>query len=62
VVSIIGFIARYEVCYLGKPVHHYKYGILPLWVLGKPKTKSILTSTQDKVGTGSGVYKSCGKV
>ena len=34
-----------------------KIEFLFLWVLGKQTMKSILTSTQERVGTGKGVYK-----
>jgi hypothetical protein len=30
---------------------------LPLFVLGKPKTKSMLMSSQGTLGTGNGMYK-----
>jgi len=56
--DIISLVAGYEMGHLGKPIDYHEDRFLFLWVLEKPRIKPILTSTYDKVGTGSGVYSS----
>jgi len=45
VVSIIHFMAGYEMSHLAKPIHYHKDGIKRLCVSGSPKMKSMLMSS-----------------
>ena len=54
--NIGGFVKWNKMCHFRESIYHYKNGILLLLgVLGRLIMKSMLTSTQGKVGTDNGV-------